>query len=224
MNTHITKKWILTLLIYSVSQNLVAAETVPNKQQEKTLPASVASSTSQNSSLSDDKQPIQIQADSLQASEKQGKSVYSGNVEIKQGSLLINGDRIEVKHPNGQLQKVTTIGKPASFKRYNPTENAWVIGQANNIEYDTLKKTVKLSGNAQVEQPGKHLIKGSVLFYDLTKQTLNANSSETKKQRVSVTFSPQNNSQPADVLPEKDTSKQNFEEEPSSQKVNPAAQ
>ena len=146
-----------------------------------------------NSKTPDNTQPIKIQADNLNASEKKGKSVYSGNVEVQQGSLQISGERIEVTHPDGQLEKAITTGKPARFKRYNSAENAWVIGQANKIEYNTQSKTVLLSGNAQIEQPGKHLIKGSELFYDINKQTLNANSNNNDKQRVSVTFSPQLN-------------------------------
>ena len=142
----------------------------------------------------DNKQPVNIQADQLQASEKAGKSIYSGNVVVTQGSLTIKGDQIEVLHPKGKLSQAITTGTPAIFKRYNQTEKAWVNGKANRIEYDTKAKTVLLIGDAEVEQPGKHKISGSKLFYDLEKQLLNANSSPEDKKRVSVTFTPETDS------------------------------
>lgn len=177
----------VTLVAYSSSST--ANSISPKKAAPETPPTA------------DTQQPIEIQADRLQASEKQGKSIYTGNVKVSQGSLNIKGDRIEVIHPNGKLQKVITTGKPATFKRFNKIENAWVIGQANKIEYDSEAKTVLLVGNAQIEQPGKHQIKGSQLFYDMTRQTLQANSdaSQGDKQRVTVTFSPQ---EPAQKTPE----------------------
>jgi|ACQI01.1.fsa_nt_gi lipopolysaccharide export system protein LptA len=138
----------------------------------------------------DDKQPINIQADQLTASETQGKSLYKGNVIISQGSLTLKGDQIEIFHPKGNLSKAVTTGKPAKFKRFNSVENSWINGHANTIEYDTLKKTVLLIGSAQVEQTGKHIIKGPKLFYDISKQTLRAESTPEQQKRVSVTFTP----------------------------------
>ncbi len=138
----------------------------------------------------DEKQPITIQADRLSASEKQGKSIYQGNVVVTQGSLTLKGDSIEVFHPGGSFKKTITKGSPATFKRFDQTEQSWVQGSANSIEYDTTNKTVVLSGNAKVEQPGKHMIQGSKLFYDITAQTLEAKSSPEDKKRVSVTFTP----------------------------------
>ncbi|BCN92790.1 lipopolysaccharide export system protein LptA [Thiomicrorhabdus immobilis] len=138
----------------------------------------------------DESQPINITADSLKASEKSGKSVYNGNVIVTQGSLTLKGDVIEVSHPNGQLKEVTASGKPASFKRYSQVDQAWLKGHAQKIKYNAAKKTVLLIGNAQVEQPGKHIIKGPELFYDIANQTLQAQSTATEKKRISVTFNP----------------------------------
>ena len=150
------------------------------------LPSLVTAETN----LPDEQQPVNIQADRLLASEKQGNSVYRGNVVVTQGSLTLKGDKIDVFHPQGQVNQVITIGNPATFKRFNPTEQAWVYGKAERIEYHTTKKTVLLIGNAEVEQPGNHLIKGPKLFYDMQKQTLQAESTPQEQKRVSVTFTP----------------------------------
>jgi len=138
----------------------------------------------------DEEQPINITADSLEVQEQQGISIYKGNVIISQGSLNLEGDTVTIRHLNNQLQTVKTVGKPARFKRFSQVEQAWLKGQAHSIEYNTQNKTVLLIGKAQVEQPGKHLIKGPKIFYDINKQTLVAKGSEKTKGRVSVTFDP----------------------------------
>lgn len=150
----------------------------------------LSAAQAQAPSVNDDKQPINIQADQLNASEKAGKSVYLGNVEVNQGSLTIKGDKISVQHPQGKLSLAITTGSPASFKRYNTEEKVWVTGKANRIEYDTNAKTVLLIGNALVEQAGKHQIKGQTLFYDLQNQLLTAKGSGQQNSRVTVTFAP----------------------------------
>lgn len=145
-------------------------------------------------SLPDHKQPVTIQSDTLKASDKAGKSVYEGNVIVAQGSLTIKGQKIVVLHPSGELNQAITTGEPASFKRQNQTDHSWIEGQADTIEYNTKAKTIRLIGNAQVKQPGKHEINGSILFYDLEKQLLEAQKSSDKDKRVSVTFTPNTSS------------------------------
>lgn len=145
-----------------------------------------------NSQTDDTKQPVEILADQLVSNEKQGQSIYQGSVNITQGSFNLIGDKVVIAHPNGQLQTVLATGSPAKFKQFNPSENAWVNGQAAEIFYDANAKTVKLSGNALVEQENKHQIKGENLVYDITNQTLQGNGSQ--QQRIQVILQP--NSEP----------------------------
>jgi len=142
------------------------------------------------SKIPDEQQSVNISADSLKSSEKEGKSVYKGNVVVTQGSLTLKGDIINITHPNNQLTEVIATGKPANFKRFSQAEQAWLTGKANRIEYHTQNRTVLLIGDAQVEQPGKHIITGPKLFYDIANQTLQAQSTKTEKKRISVTFNP----------------------------------
>lgn len=146
--------------------------------------------------LPEDQQPVNISANSLMASEKTGKSVYKGNVIITQGSLTLKGELVDISHPNNQLTTVIATGNPANFKRYSQVDQAWIKGKAQKIEYNAVDKTVLLVGDAMVEQPGEHTIKGPKLFYDMDKQTLQAQSTETEKQRISVTLNPSNREKP----------------------------
>lgn len=142
--------------------------------------------------LPDEQQPVNILADRLEVDESKGKSTYSGHVVITQGSMTLTGDSVVVIHPNSQVQTIQSTGKPSTFKRFNPTEQAWLQGHANQIDYHAINKTVLLQGNAQVEQPGDHIITGPELFYDMAQQTLKAQSTANEKQRISVTINPAN--------------------------------
>ena len=139
----------------------------------------------------DDEQPVNISADSLDIQEQAGVSIYSGNVEVTQGSMTLKGDKITIQHPNRALQSIKVIGKPALFKRLDPETQTWVNGEANTINYNAQKKIAILIGSAKVEQPGKHLITGPELTYDMLNKTLKAQSTPQEKRRISVTLTPE---------------------------------
>ncbi len=143
-----------------------------------------------NPSLPDEEQPIHITADQLEVQEQKGISTYTGNVQITQGSLILTGDTVSILHPDGQLQMVKAYGSPAKFKRYSQVDQAWLTGQANLIQYNTKYKTILLTGDASISQPGKHQIQSNNIFYDVSKQTLMAKGSKDGQERVSVTFEP----------------------------------
>ncbi len=160
-----------------------------------------------NPSTPDEEQPIQITADRLEVQEQKGISTYTGNVHIQQGSLELSGNTVTIIHPNGQLQTVKAFGSPAKFKRFSQLEQSWLTGQANLIQYNTEHKTILLSGDAQVKQPGKHTITGNNIFYDVSKQTLMAKGSKDGQGRVSVTFDPapkQSSQKPSSSQPEQE--------------------
>ncbi|NPA72812.1 MAG: lipopolysaccharide transport periplasmic protein LptA [Gammaproteobacteria bacterium] len=153
-----------------------------------------AESTPTKGALPDAEHPVHISANSLETHQKKGQSTYKGNVVITQGSLTLKGDVIFIQHPNGTLKHVKATGADtehlASFKRFSQIEQAWLTGQATTIEYDAAKRTLLLIGHAQIEQPGQHQIKGPKLFYDIKKQTLQAQSTSSEQGRVTVTFNP----------------------------------
>ena len=56
-------------------------------------------------------QPIQITADTAIRDEKQGVTVYTGNVHMIQGSLDIVADTITIFHETAQADKIAAEGK-----------------------------------------------------------------------------------------------------------------
>ena len=152
------------------------------------LPATA--NTLSTANLPDEQQPVHISADSLDIQDKTGTSLYQGNVEINQGSLTLNGDRITIKHPDRAIQSIKVAGQQARFKRFDQENKSWVKGQADTIFYNAQSKTILLVGNAKVEQAGKHLITGPKLNYDMVNKTLKAQSTPEEQKQISVTLMP----------------------------------
>ena len=155
-----------------------------------TFTFAAVANTASPSSLPDDEQPVHISADALDIQDQTGTSLYTGNVEITQGSLTLNGERIIIKHPGGIIQSLDAFGQQARFKRFDPEEQSWVYGRADQILYNAQQKTLLLIGNAQVKQADKHLITGPKLNYDIQNKTLKAQSTANQSERISVTLMP----------------------------------
>ncbi|BBN59826.1 OstA-like protein [Hydrogenovibrio marinus] len=137
---------------------------------------------------SDENLPVEVTADSLNAKDKEGVSIYQGNVVITQGTTTIKGDKVTLHHPHRKISTAIVIGKPATFKRYLEEEKGWVTGHADKITYSAAQKTLLLEGHAQVIQEGKNSISGPKILYDLTLKTLSAKGE--KQDRIKMIFTP----------------------------------
>lgn len=138
---------------------------------------------------SDDNLPIEVTANSLDAQDKKGISIYQGSVVITQGTTTIKGDKVTLHHPQRKISTAIVTGNPATFKRYIQDENGWITGHADKITYSVSQKTLLLEGHAQVVQEGQNSISGPKIFYDLTHKTLTAKGG--KQNRIKMIFTPE---------------------------------
>lgn len=136
-------------------------------------------------------QPIQIEADSLDAQDAKGITLYKGNVHVTQGDTQLSGDQVEIFHPDRQLHTLTTVGQPAHFRHVEPSQHAHIKGHASTIIYYAQQRKVHFIGEAYLEQEQAHIIQGPVLIYDMENQTLSAGSTEQQTGRVKMTLTPQ---------------------------------
>ena len=90
--------------------------------------------------LPDDRdQPIRITADTAIRDEKQGVTVYNGNVHMIQGSLDILADTITIYHETDQADKIIAEGKPARMEQKPAVDEPLVRARAEIIEYYKLE-------------------------------------------------------------------------------------
>ena len=145
---------------------------------------------------SDQAQPIRIQADSAVVTEKQGLSIYKGNVSIVQGTLRIDAETVEIKSQDRIILEVlarSDVGskKLAKFKQTLNNGVGKVVAEAKKISYKVQEGQLTLNGQAKLEQK-KDVFSGETLFYDMTEGSVNLESGSSKG-RVNMTISPKEN-------------------------------
>jgi len=136
----------------------------------------------------DRKQPIQIEADSLEVRDDDNISIYTGNVRLEQGSLLIQADRLVIYfNANKDLDLMEMTGRPATYRQLND-DHKEMLGQADKLEYFEPKSLLVLTGNACFSSNGD-VIESSTISINTENDNLEAASPEPDK-RVRVVIHP----------------------------------
>nr|CAA6799892.1 MAG: Lipopolysaccharide export system protein LptA [uncultured Thiotrichaceae bacterium] len=147
---------------------------------------------------SDVEKPVSIEANSVVFNKNAGTAVYSGRVEIVQGTLRIIADRIEINAPGNEIQTMKATGKPVQFKQ-TMDSGKQAVGQANLIQYYVTKKLLQLSGNASLKQD-KDAFTSNHIEYSTASGELKAGSNKNQQAgkppgRVKAIFYPTNKAQ-----------------------------
>lgn len=123
----------------------------------------------------DRNQPMNIEADALRYDDVKQLSVFTGNVVITKGSLVLRGTRIEVRQdPQGYQFGVAVgaPGKPATFRQKREGVDEFIEGEGETIEYDGKSDTVRFIKRAVIRRfRGATLAdetSGAVITYDNT--------------------------------------------------------
>jgi len=88
-------------------------------------------------------------------------AMFTGNVVITQGTLVIHADRVEVSE-DADGQRLGTAfgvpGHPATFRQKRDGDELYSEGEAQKIEYDSAANRVRFIGEAQLR-----MLKGTVI-------------------------------------------------------------
>lgn len=120
--------------------------------------------------------PLNAQADALKYDDLKQTSVFTGNVIITKGTIVMRGARIDVRQDPEGYQYATVASEPGKLaffkqKRENGVDE-YIEGEAITIEYDGRADKVKLINNSILKRlRGAVLndeITGNVIVYDNT--------------------------------------------------------
>lgn len=143
---------------------------------------------------SDSKQPIYIEADRATYDENTGETVYIGNVQSTQGSLVVNSDQMTVYQKDGVTDKVVAIGKPVRLKQSPEGGGEDMTGTAARAEYFPEQSLLILLDKAVVVQ-GNITTASDRIEYDSGKGLAKAGSPNSNTKRVRVTILPKEGSE-----------------------------
>lgn len=124
------------------------------------------------SALSTDvEQPIEIEADFAELDDAAGRTTYTGNVVVTQGTMRMTGDKLIANFDeNRQLVDVYLEGTPAYFKQTPDGGKQDIEGEGLQIEYHQAKSLLYLIDKARLTQ-GDRLFEGYRINYD-TKRSI----------------------------------------------------
>lgn len=138
----------------------------------------------------DREQPINIIADKAVRDDKQGFTVYSGDVRMDQGSMHIEADKITIYHAEEDADKIVAEGRPARMRQQPELDKGIVYARAHTIEYFKREERVHLETNASIEQDGG-TVAGDSIDYFITEQLVKADSDQAREgNRVQVVIPP----------------------------------
>jgi lipopolysaccharide export system protein LptA len=137
---------------------------------------------------SDADQPIHIEGDDAQIDQANETITYIGSVEVVQGTLRVQGDKMVVKISGDQVQQITTVGSPARYRQQLEDDKGEVNAHADSIIYHTAQERVYLNGSATLAQQGNEL-QGESIRYDIVKGKVDASAGENSG-RVKMTVQP----------------------------------
>lgn len=129
--------------------------------------------------------PMNIEADAMRYDDLKQTSVFTGNVVVTKGTIIIRGTRIDVRQdPEGYQYGVVTAapGKLAYYKQKRDAgTDEWIEGESEVIEYDSRADNVKFIRRAVMRRLYGATVNdessGPLIVYDQSNDTFTVNGS-----------------------------------------------
>lgn len=140
----------------------------------------------------DSQQPIVIKSNSAIRDDKLGVTVYSGNVNMEQGSMRIKAEKVTLSVDNNKVTKIVAVGNEAaraSFKQQPEPDAGDIEAYAQTIEYQIIDDTITLLDNASLKQPDGSTISSNKITYDVNAARVEAGG---QNGQVETIITPQN--------------------------------
>lgn len=112
--------------------------------------------------------PINLEADNVTLDDLHKVSVYTGNVSLVQGTMVVRADKIEVRQDGEGFSKAVAYGNPVYFKQKRENADDYIEGYASRVDMDNKRNTVQLTGNARLKKGADELSGNSMNYNTLT--------------------------------------------------------
>jgi lipopolysaccharide export system protein LptA len=113
----------------------------------------------------DRNKPIHLEADRVTVDDAKQLATFTGNVVLTQGTMVLRGDRMEVRRDKSGFRQGTTWGNLAYFRQKRDNSDELIEGWAERIEYDSRTDKVQMFNRAMLKR-GQDEVQGSYISYD----------------------------------------------------------
>lgn len=156
----------------------------------------------------DRNKPINIEADSMTYDDVRQVNVFSGNVTLTKGTILIRAERLVLRQDADGYQHGTATGNPASFRQKREGVDQFVTAAGRQIDYDGRNETVRIQHKANLKRLEKERVldevHGNLIVYDSRSEFFTVEGGgpasatpENPGGRVRVVIQPRNAEEPA---------------------------
>ena len=117
---------------------------------------------------------IQVDATDARADHAHQTAEFSGDVVVRQGTLEIRADRVQMRAGADGERLGVAVGKagiPVRFRQHGDRPGEWSEGQADRVEYDSIANEVRLIGAARLRNLSGTTVTQSVTGDTITHDT-----------------------------------------------------
>ena len=140
----------------------------------------IACADTANAERADRNKPVHLESDRVRIDDVHHVSVFTGNVVLTQGTLVIRGDKIVVTQDKSGFKHGTATGNLASFRQKREGMDQYVEGYGKRIEYDTGNEILQIFGRARVKR-GLDDVRGDHITYNSETEIFQVNSADGKQ-------------------------------------------
>jgi lipopolysaccharide export system protein LptA len=113
----------------------------------------------------DREKPVNVESDRVTVDDAKQLTLFEGRVILTQGTMVIRGDRMEVRQDKEGFKHGTVWGKQAYFRQKRDGTNELIEGWGDRIEYDSRADKVQLFTRAAMKK-GDDDVAGDYISYD----------------------------------------------------------
>lgn len=110
-------------------------------------------------------EPVFLEADKGTFDDARKEAVFTGNVVLTQGPLVIRADRMVVRQDAEGFQKGVAYGNPASFRQTRPGTDEVIEGWSKRMEYDGRTELLEMFDEARMKR-GQDEVRGAYISYN----------------------------------------------------------
>jgi lipopolysaccharide export system protein LptA len=109
--------------------------------------------------------PIHLEADRVTVDDAKQIANFTGNVVLTQGTMIMRGDRMEVRQDKEGFRHGVMWGNLAYFRQKREGYDDYIEGWAERVEYDGRADKVQMFNRAMLKR-GQDEVRGSYISYD----------------------------------------------------------
>jgi lipopolysaccharide export system protein LptA len=181
----------------------VSANLLPPRKLLVGIAAALLFALPAHAEKADRNKPIHLEADRVTVDDAKQVATFTGNVVLTQGTMVMRGDRMEVRQDKEGFRQGIMWGNLAYFRQKREGFDELIEGWAERVEYDGRNDKVQMFNRAMLKR-GQDEVRGNYISYDANTEFFQVNGGGSKSvasksgdERVRVILQPK----PKDAKP-----------------------